>query len=150
MYAIKTGSKFLHVTYFIGPDVFSTKVSKNPKKYATIEAAEADIAAARKYFEARIAHMGKIAASAVYTSGRASASAVKLKAELEVLIEQPYKDVHATVARKLKELDKAEHTAQTDAYFAKDYNKTMTRFEKLAAADYAVVEVKQVVDTVLV
>jgi mannose-1-phosphate guanylyltransferase len=146
MFAIKTSSKFLNVKYFIGPDVFDVSVSKNPKQWKTRAEAEGHLEAARNYFALRISHMTKITAEAHTAAAKAQSRVIKLKAELELLIEQPYKDVHAKVAQRLKELDKqeAEVILRTDC--ARDYGQTLARLKKLAASYYTVVAVRQVVD----
>lgn len=151
MYAIQTGDKFLSVRYFLDPvNVFDTAITGKPKGWKTQEEAETHLSRARAYFAAHVAHMNKIKAEAELRASRAVNCVNKLKAELEVLIERPYKEVHAEVDRKLKELNKREADSKHERNCAQDYARTAKKFEKLLAAEYRVVNVKQVVDAVAV
>lgn len=151
MYAIRTSGKFLNVRYFLDPNtVFGVAISSKPKSYKTAQEAEQHLVRVREYFAAMIAHVTKISQEAHTRAARAQNRVIKLKAELEVLVELPYKDVHVEVGRKLKELERRESDAVAESDAALDYGRTLKRLEKLAAADYAVASVRQVVDTVAV
>ena len=151
MFAIQTGEKFLSVRYFLDPvNVFDTAISSKPKGWKTREEAETHLSRALAYFATRFAHMNKITVEAELRASKADSRANKLKAELELLIEQPYKDVHAEVDRKLKELNKREAEAIAERDSAQDYARTAKKFQRLLEAEYRVVAVKQVVDAVAV
>ena len=151
MYAIQTGSKFLVVRYFIDPDkVFGTSISAKPKQWKTKEEAELHLKQARSYFAERIVHMKKIAQESCAKAAKAQARVVKLKEELELLIERPYKEVWEQVQRKLAELEKRERDAEVEGECAVDYSRTLKKFEKLAEAEFRVVAVRQMVDTLAV
>ena len=151
MFAIQAGEKFLSVRYFLDPEnVFDTAITSKPKGWKSQGEAETHLSRARAYFAARLAHMNKITVDAELRASKADSRANKLKAELELLIEQPYKLVHAEVDRKLKELNRREAEAIAERDCAQDYARTAKKFQRLLDADYRVVAVKQVVDAVAV
>ena len=142
MFAIQTGDKFLSVRYFLDPNEgFDTSITGKPKTWKTREEAETHLARARVYFAARMSHLSKIASESHKKAAQAQERVIKLKAELEVLVELPYNDVHVEVDRKRKELDRCESNALDESMVALDYTRAFKRFEKLADADYRVVTI---------
>lgn len=145
MFAIQTNDKFLAVRYFLYPDeVFDTAITGKPKLWKTQEEADMHLSRAIAYFKEELARANKIVVDAKCLAIKADKRIIKLKAELDMLVERPYKDVHKEINRKQKELIKREEETIRMRDFVKQYTRSAKKFQLLLAANYNVVAIDTV------
>ena len=145
MFAIQSGSKFIKLKHYIDPDkIWDFTVSSEPEKYRT--QAEAKLWADRfiKFLDGEIQWKEKSIAETNKSVERAKRDLVRLQAQLDEMVRQPYKDV----AQKVRALERKIANAGSAARHkgVPSFRQELGRMVKVRNAGVAVVKVRQTVE----